>query len=198
MSRAASQPVAFATPAFTFHLAQARQRDAIPATPSTSPSSATPGWRSPAPPAPSTRDDGRMQTRQQWRTADGCRIPGALDAGGTPILVDPEGGPLTIARSGAITQGPRSGGPARPVRNSRRREAGTLWQFGVIPDRAATAALDFTINGFQQGYCRRLQRRSAVGIDAADDRRARLPERQLADRQLRRHDAERHPFARRT
>jgi len=75
-----------------------------------------------------------------------------LDAGGTPILVDPEGGPLTIARSGAITQGTNQVGQLGLFEIPAAAKLERYGNLGVIPDRAATAALDFVNTGFQQGY----------------------------------------------
>jgi flagellar basal-body rod protein FlgF len=103
MSRAASQPVAFATPGDNFI---SRKPGGVTHTGNTldvavvgntwmafTGSSGTVYTR-----------DGRMQigSNGELQTVAGYPV---LDAGGTPILVDPEGGPLTIARSGAITQG---------------------------------------------------------------------------------------------
>ncbi len=196
MSRAASQPVAFATPGDNFI---SRKPGSVTNTGNTLDVAVVGhAWMAFTGSAGTvyTRD-GRMQigTNGELQTVAGYPV---LDAGGTPILVDPEGGPLTIARSGAITQGPNQVGQLGLFEIPAAAKLERYGNSGVIPDRAATAALDFTINGFQQGFVEVFQRRPAVGIDAADDRLARLPERQLADRKLRRHDAERHPFARRT
>ena len=48
--------------------------------------------------------DGRMQISNtgELQTVTGFPV---LDAGGTPILVDPDAGPLTIGRNGTISQG---------------------------------------------------------------------------------------------
>ncbi|MGP9813387.1 flagellar basal-body rod protein FlgF [Rhodopseudomonas sp. NSM] len=103
------------------------------------------------PSGPAYTRDGRLQigTNGELQTVAGYP---ALGAGGTPIIVDPDGGPLTIARNGTISQ--------------RNLQVGVLGLFdipadarlqrfansGVIPDRPATAVIDFTRTGFQQGF----------------------------------------------
>ena len=95
--------------------------------------------------------DGRMQiaANGDLQTLTGFPI---VDSGGAQIVLDPNGGPILIARNGAITQD--------------RNEVGTLGLFnipadanlqrygtsGVIPDRPATAVSDFSRDGFRQNY----------------------------------------------
>jgi flagellar basal-body rod protein FlgF len=95
--------------------------------------------------------DGRLQiaANGDLQTVSGFPI---IDSGGAQITIDPNGGPLSIARSGAITQD--------------KNEIGTLGLFsipadanldrygnsGVVPDRPATAITDFNRDGFKQGY----------------------------------------------
>ena len=94
--------------------------------------------------------DGRMQMTETGalRTVAGFPV---LDAGGTAILLDPAGGTPEIARDGMITQGGRQIGAiglfaidpdARLTRSE---------NSGVVPDRPATAILDFGVNGVVQG-----------------------------------------------
>jgi flagellar basal-body rod protein FlgF len=150
LSRAASQPVAFATPGENFI---SRKPGGVTRT-GNSLDVAVAGntWMGFAGPSGTvyTRD-GRMQisSNGELQTVNGYPV---LDAGGTPIIIDPDGGPLTIARSGTMTQGTNQVGvlglfeiPA----NAKLERSGNS---GVIPDRAATAALDFVNTGFQQGY----------------------------------------------
>jgi flagellar basal-body rod protein FlgF len=150
LSRAASQPVAFATPGENFI---SRKPGSVTHT-GNSLDVAVAGntWMGFAGPSGTvyTRD-GRMQisSNGELQTVNGYPV---LDAGGTPIIIDPDGGALTIARSGTITQGTNQVGvlglfeiPA----NAKLERSGNS---GVIPDRAATAALDFVNTGFQQGY----------------------------------------------
>jgi flagellar basal-body rod protein FlgF len=95
--------------------------------------------------------DGRMQiaANGDLQTVTGFPI---LDSGGAQIIVDPAGGPLAIARNGAVTQD--------------RNEIGTIGLFnitadtnlqrygnsGVIPDRPAAAVADFNRDGFRQNF----------------------------------------------
>jgi flagellar basal-body rod protein FlgF len=95
--------------------------------------------------------DGRMQIDNQGQLQTLAGFP-VLDAGGAPILVDPDGGPLTIARDGTIAQGRNQIGALGlfdiPADAKLQRFANS----GVIPDRPATATLDFVTTGFQQGF----------------------------------------------
>jgi flagellar basal-body rod protein FlgF len=95
--------------------------------------------------------DGRMQisSNGELQTINGHPV---LDAGGTPILVDPDGGPLTIARNGTITQGTNQVGVLGLFEIPADAKLERFANSGVIPDRAATAAFDFLNTGFQQGY----------------------------------------------
>ena len=124
----------------------------------------------------------QISTNGELQTVTGYPV---LDAGGTPILVDPDAGPLTIARNGTISQGTNQVGVLGLFDIPADAKLERFGNSGVIPDRAATAVVDFVGDGFPAGLCRRLQRRPAVGTDADDDRVTRLPERQLADRELR-------------
>jgi flagellar basal-body rod protein FlgF len=95
--------------------------------------------------------DGRLQIAPNGdlQTVSGFPV---IDSGGAQIMLNPQGGPVAISRSGAITQD-----------NS---EVGTIGLFsipadanldrygnsGVVPDRPATAIVDFNRDGFKQGY----------------------------------------------
>ena len=95
--------------------------------------------------------DGRLQIAPNGDLQTLTGFP-VVDSGGAQITVDPNGGALSIARNGAITQD--------------RNEVGTLGLFnipadanldrygnsGVVPDRPATAMVDFTRDGFRQSY----------------------------------------------
>ncbi|MCW4113686.1 flagellar basal-body rod protein FlgF [Aurantimonas sp. MSK8Z-1] len=95
--------------------------------------------------------DGRMRVSEagELQTLNGEAI---LDAGGAPMLVDPNGGPLNIARDGMITQGGQQLGAVGlftiPA-NAKLSRAGTS---GVVPDAAAVPLLDFAQAGVMQGY----------------------------------------------
>jgi flagellar basal-body rod protein FlgF len=164
MSRAASQPVAFASSGENFisrkagsvtqtgnPLDVAVAGNSMPQLGEVNGAANTTWMAFSGPDGPVYTRDGRMQLSitGELQTLNGYPV---LDAGGTAILVDPDGGPLTIGRDGSITQG--------------RIEMGTLGLFdiaadaklerfgnsGVIPSRPATATLDFVNTGFQQGY----------------------------------------------
>jgi flagellar basal-body rod protein FlgF len=95
--------------------------------------------------------DGRLQIAPNGDLQTLTGFP-VVDSGGAQITLDPNGGPISIARNGAITQDGN--------------EVGTLGLFdipadanlerygnsGVIPDRPATAIVDFTRDGFRQNY----------------------------------------------
>jgi flagellar basal-body rod protein FlgF len=95
--------------------------------------------------------DGRMQisSNGELQTVNGFPV---LDAGGTPIITDPGAGPLTITRNGTITQGTNQVGVLGLFDIPADAKLGRFANSGVIPDRAATAVLDFVNTGFEQGY----------------------------------------------
>ena len=127
MSHAASQPVAFASPGENFI---SRRPGGVTRTENSLDVAVVGdtwiGFSGPSGTA-YTRD-GRMQisSNGELQTVNGYPV---LDSGGTPILVDPDAGPLTIERNGTITQGSESGRRTWLVRNPRRRQAGTFCQF---------------------------------------------------------------------
>ncbi|MDI4234831.1 MULTISPECIES: flagellar basal-body rod protein FlgF [unclassified Bradyrhizobium] len=150
MSRAASQPVAFSTPGENFI---SRRPGSVTRT-ENSLDVAVIGntWMGfTGPTGKAYTRDGRMQINRtgELQTVSGFPV---LDAGGTPIIVDPEGGPLTISRDGTITQNNNQVGVLGlfdiPVGAKLERYGNS----GVIPDRAATPVVDFMYTGFQQGF----------------------------------------------
>jgi len=150
MSRAATQPVAFASSGENFI---SRKPGGVTRT-QNSLDVAIVGnsWMSFNGPAGRvyTRD-GRMQIagNGELQTAAGYSV---LDAGGMPIILDPEGGPPTITRNGTIAQGPNQVGVLGlfDIPASARLER--FGNSGVIPDRAASPVIDFLQTGFQQGF----------------------------------------------
>jgi flagellar basal-body rod protein FlgF len=164
MSRAATQAVAFSSPGENFI---SRKEGAITQTGNTLdvavtgnsmaayPGGPDPGhttWMAFAGPNGTvyTRD-GRMQIdiNGQLQTLTGYPI---LDSGGTPIIVDPDAGPLTIVRDGTISQGRIQVGQLGLFDIAPDAKLERFGTSGVIPSKPATTALDFVTVGFQQGY----------------------------------------------
>ena len=151
MSRAASSPSRSRPPA-TIYLAQARQRDEY---------RQHPRRRRRRPRLDGVHRlrgtvytrDGRMQsapTANRRRSPDTrCSTPAARQSWSIP-----RGGPPTIARSGAITQGTNQVGQLGLFEYSRRREAGTLWQFGGDSRSRRDGRARFYHQRFPAGLCR--------------------------------------------
>lgn len=98
--------------------------------------------------------DGRLKMTEtgELRTLNGHPV---LDAGGAALLIEPNSGPPRIARDGTIVQAGRQIGAIGLFTID---ENATLRRFensGVIPDRPAAPAIDFTKIGMQQGYVER-------------------------------------------
>jgi flagellar basal-body rod protein FlgF len=98
--------------------------------------------------------DGRLRVTEtgELQTLNGYPV---LDAGGSPLRLEPNGGPPTISRDGTVTQSNRQVGAIGLFTLD---EKATLRRFensGVIPDRPATPALDFATSGMQQGFVER-------------------------------------------
>jgi flagellar basal-body rod protein FlgF len=95
--------------------------------------------------------DGRMRMAPtgELQTLNGHAI---LDAGGTPMLLDPNAGPPTIARNGTISQANRQVGAIGLFNIDNRANLRRFENSAVIPDQPATAVIDFSRNGMQQGY----------------------------------------------
>lgn len=94
--------------------------------------------------------DGRMRMSQSGalETLNGAKV---LDAGGSPIVLDPQGGPPVIAEDGMINQGGRQFGAIGLFTID---EGAKLTQAGdssVVSDRPAKPVLDFTQNRVVQG-----------------------------------------------
>lgn len=95
--------------------------------------------------------DGRMKVTPQGELRTLSDHP-VLDVGGSPLQLDPEAGPPTIARDGMIWQGNQQVGAVglfsiAPDAKLTRHE-----NSGVIPDRQATPVLEFVTSGVRQGY----------------------------------------------
>ena len=94
--------------------------------------------------------DGRTKIDEfgTLRTLNGNPI---LDAGGAPILLDSDAGPLAVSADGMITQNGRQIGALGlfeidPAATLKRAESSS-----VVPDKPATPVLDFTRDGVVQG-----------------------------------------------
>jgi flagellar basal-body rod protein FlgF len=98
--------------------------------------------------------DGRfkMTPTGELQTLNGYPV---LDAGSSPILLDPNGGPPRIARDGAITQNNRAVGAIGLFTIDQRANLRRYDNSGVIPDRPATAVVEFSKVGMQQGFVER-------------------------------------------
>lgn len=95
--------------------------------------------------------DGRMQMLQsgELRSLNGYPV---LDAGNSPIIVDPNGGPIVVAQDGMITQNGRQIGAIGLFNLD---GTATLQRFdnsGVISSKPATPVLDFNKARLTQGY----------------------------------------------
>lgn len=95
--------------------------------------------------------DGRMQMQPNGalQTLNGYPV---LDAGGSPIQLDPNNGPPVIAKDGMINQGGRQLGAIglflMPTGTKFKRYDNS----GVLPDKPPTPVLEFDDNGVVQGH----------------------------------------------
>jgi flagellar basal-body rod protein FlgF len=95
--------------------------------------------------------DGRLQIAPNGDLQTLTGFP-VIDQGGAQIIVDPNGGPLSISRGGAITQDNNEVGTLGLFNISADANLQRYGTSGVIPDRPATAVADFTRDGFRQNY----------------------------------------------
>src|ERR1700730_118338 len=91
----------------------------------------------------------RMQPGGELQSVNGYTV---LDAGNSPIALDPLGGPATIAQDGMITQGGRQIGAIGLFRLDKTTKLKRFDNSGVVADKPATPVLDFSTNGITQGY----------------------------------------------
>jgi flagellar basal-body rod protein FlgF len=98
--------------------------------------------------------DGRLQMTPtgELQTLNGYSL---LDAGNSPILLDPNAGPPRIARDGAITQNNRTIGAIGLFKIDEKARLKRFDNSGVIPDRPPTPAVEFSKIGMQQGFMER-------------------------------------------
>jgi flagellar basal-body rod protein FlgF len=95
--------------------------------------------------------DGRLQIAPNGDLQTLTGFP-VVDAGGAQITIDPNGGPLSIARNGAITQDGNEVGTLGLFNIPPDANLDRYGNSGVVPDRPATAIVDFTRDGFRQSY----------------------------------------------
>lgn len=95
--------------------------------------------------------DGRMQMRPdgELQSIDGYPI---LDAGGAPLQVNPNAGPIRIAADGMITQDGLQLGAIGLFTIDKQASLSRYENSGVIPDKPATPTLDFNRYGVVQGH----------------------------------------------
>lgn len=95
--------------------------------------------------------DGRMQMTENGnlQTLTGQQV---LDAGGTPITLDPSGGAPAISRDGMIQQGAQQVGSLGLFLIDPEAKLTRAGNSGVIPDKPATAVAEFNANGVAQGF----------------------------------------------
>jgi flagellar basal-body rod protein FlgF len=96
-----------------------------------------------------TRDGrARLDESGTLRTLNGDLI---LDAGGAPILVDSDAGPLTVAADGMISQNGRQIGAIGLFAIDADANLTRTENSGVVPDKPARPILDFTRDAVVQG-----------------------------------------------
>jgi flagellar basal-body rod protein FlgF len=100
-----------------------------------------------------TRDGRMMMTPNgDLQTLVGYPI---LDVGGAPVQLNPNGGEPRIARDGTITQNGNQIGALGLFTIAEDAQLARFENSGVIPDRPAEPALDFTKVGTTQGFIER-------------------------------------------
>jgi len=95
--------------------------------------------------------DGRMKMLETGELQTVLGFP-ILDAGNSPIVLDPTAGPPMIFRDGMINQGDRQVGALGLFSIDEGAELTRGANSSVIPTRPATPILDFVRNGVTQGY----------------------------------------------
>lgn len=95
--------------------------------------------------------DGRfeMQPGGELQSVNGYAV---LDAGNSPITLDPLGGPVTIAQDGMITQGVHQIGAIGLFSFDKNTRLKRLDNSSVVADKPGTPVLDFSSNGITQGF----------------------------------------------
>ncbi|MCI0467533.1 MAG: flagellar basal-body rod protein FlgF [Beijerinckiaceae bacterium] len=151
VSRAGGTPVAYASPGGTY----VSRRAGVPLKTDNPLDVAVQGdcWLALKAPTGTTvyTRDGRMQMQPggELRSVNGYTV---LDAGESPIAVDPLAGPVTIARDGMISQGGRQIGAVGLFRLDRNAPLQRYDNSSVVSEKPAAPVLDFTRNAIARGY----------------------------------------------
>lgn len=150
LSRAAASPTAFATTGENYI---SRQGGAVARTDSPLDLAVIgTGWLAFSSPTGTvyTRD-GRMQINSdgELQTVTGRPI---LDSGGGTIILDPNGGPITVLTDGSISQDGNQMGSVGLFNIPADAKLSRYENSGVIPDRAAQPVIDFVNAGIRQGH----------------------------------------------
>ena len=95
--------------------------------------------------------DGRQRMRPTGELESLAGHP-ILDAGGTPLILDPTAGPPVIGGDGMISQGGEQIGAIGLFQIAPGAKFTRYENSGVIPDKPATPILDFNTNGIVQGH----------------------------------------------
>jgi flagellar basal-body rod protein FlgF len=95
--------------------------------------------------------DGRMRLLETG-TLENIEGRPMLDAGGTPIVLDPTAGAPSISSDGMITQNGLQVGALGLFKIDDQAKLTRSNFGGLIPDKPATAVLDFVTNGVVQGF----------------------------------------------
>jgi flagellar basal-body rod protein FlgF len=95
--------------------------------------------------------DGRMRMQPGGALQSVAGYP-VLDAGNSPITLDPNGGPVIIAQDGMITQGGRQIGALGLFSLDNSAKLKRFENSSVMSSKPATPVLDFAQNGVAQGF----------------------------------------------
>ncbi|MFT3988583.1 flagellar basal-body rod protein FlgF [Aestuariivirga sp.] len=95
--------------------------------------------------------DGRLQMLSTGDLVTLTSHP-VLDAGGAPLIADPAGGPVAIARDGMLTQNGKQIGAIGLFDVDLSSGYGRYENSGFVAKRPGTPILSFTADGFAQGF----------------------------------------------
>ena len=95
--------------------------------------------------------DGRMKMLETGElvTVNGYQV---LDAGGAPLVLNPNAGPPNVSRDGMISQDGQQIGAIGMFIIPQEAKLHRFEGSGVVPDRAVEPVAEFTTNGIAQGF----------------------------------------------